>query len=829
MKKSLLKRAVSAAVSLPLALTQCVLPAIAAEPAVNNAETKTLTIDTFTNVDVASEWKIDNGVYTQESTWAETLSGAFLANDGAGFAVEQEKLDSMFANVINNAGAYAKEAEMILNNIKDVNAVVESDGKIVFSATLEDISGSIEELCEEEVNKAIDELKAKYGEEYTGKLDDFSFDCPAIAGKIDVTIDMSNVAADKGGKVTYSFTADGKTYTGMKSIKGYVNEKFEAIKAEINKEIDKLLVDAKTELDFAQMQVDDAQALLDAKKIELANAEKELNIRKAELAQAKADAEDAQKKLDEAAAGVDTSEEQAKLDKAMADIASADKRIAEVEADILMYKEQAVDAQNTLDDANAKLDQAEADFEKAGGTASDKVDAYFAGLESKLDKITEKGDELLALNKTVTAVSVNEILAKFSTDINAVVNNETANSLFNAVIDKINSLAADTDYAVAITLADVGEVAEGLEDIVVSYEGGIATFTATFEDDQFEELVDEYEDVLDITESCKKIEATADIKGMYEGNGSFSLNIIREFKATEMEPETTTTTTPVVTTTPADTTTTPADTTTTPADTTTTPADTTTTPADTTTTPGGTTTTPITTTLPKFEFKDCLIDSSNGIDGFEAVEGYYFSHDTNTFNKNQITKLVVTVIGKDDRQIAGVNLLDEAEMIEKLGGVIDIHYGNATPNSTFDADKGNKYDIAVHVNNIALSDENYVPCTVTAYIGVKGDVDLDNQVNAYDSSATLKYYAALQTGVENPVMYSAENQSLENFTCFLGDVDEDEYAENNWKKTEAERNTAKSVNALDASYMLAYYAHVQTGSAADNALWDKVLPSAKAE
>ena len=313
-----------------------------------------------------------------------------------------------------------------------------------------------------------------------------------------------------------------------------------------------------------------------------------------------------------------------------------------------------------------------------------------------------------------------------------------------------------------------------------------------------------------------KIEATADIASMYEGNGKFTLNIVREFKATEKEPETTTTTTtPVVTTTPADTTTTPADTTTT--------------PADTTTTPGGTTTTPITTTLPKFEFKDCLIDSSNGIDGFEAVEGYYFSHDTNTFNKNQITKLVVTVIGKDDRQIAGVNLLDEAEMIEKLGGVIDIHYGNATPNSTFAADKGNKYDIAVHVNNTALSDENYVPCTVTAYIGVKGDVNLDNVVNASDSSATLKYYAALQTGVENPVMYSAENQLLENFTCFLGDVDEDEYAENNWKKTEAERNTTKSVNALDASYMLAYYTNVQTGSAADNALWDKVLPSAKAE
>ena len=834
MKKSLLKRAVSAAVSLPLALTQCVLPAIAAEPAVNNAEAKSITIDKITNIAVDEKYTEENGVYTQDSTWAETLSGAFLANDGVSYDVEQEQLDSLFSKIINKAGAYADEAEMILSNIKDVKVAADSQGKIVATATLEDISGSIEELCEKEINKAIDELKAKYGEEYTGKLDDFSFNCPAIAGEIKATIDMSDVEKENGGNVTYTFTADGKTYTGVEEIKGYVDSQLEAIKAEINKEIDKLLSDVKGELDFAKSEVNTAQGWVDDATENVAEATTKLD--------------EAQKELDAAEAmGADTTNEQAKLDAARAELELAKKDIA--------------DAQKQLDDASAKLADAEADFEKAGGTASAKVDEYFEGFTSKIDKAIKKIDELKNESKTFSAATVdealaqiastttgsdllNKILAKMPSSVDAVVANGTANTYFNNAVNKINEIVADSGYAVAITLADAGEFAEKLDDVVISYESGVATFTATYEDEQFDELVKEYEDELVITESIMKIEATADIASMYEGNGKFTLNIVREFKATEKEPETTTTTTTPAdtTTTPADTTTTPADTTTTPsgsttpadttttpADTSTTPADTSTTPADTTTTPGGTTTTPITTTLPKFEFKDCFIDSSNGLDGFEAVEGYYFSHDTNTFNKNQITKLVVTVIGKDDSQIAGVNLLDEAEMMEKLGGKIEINYGYATPNSTFDADKGNKYDIAVYVNNTALSDENYVPCTVTAYIGVKGDVDLDNQVNAYDSSATLKYYAALQTGVENPVMYSAENQSLENFTCFLGDVDEDEYAENNWKKTEAERNTAKSVNALDASYMLAYYAHVQTGSAADNALWDKVLPAAKAE
>ena len=265
MKKSLFKRAISAAVSVPLALTQCVLPAIAAEPAVNASASNNatdITIGTFTDVDVEStpDFNGATGVYTQESTWYKTVNTAFMSleNDVV-FDVEQEQLDSMFAKVIDKAGSYAKEVEMILNNIKDVKATANSEGKIVVTAKLMDISSSIEELCEEEVNKAIDEIKAKYDGQYTGALDDFAFECPAIEGTLTATVDMSEVATSKGGKVTYELSNADGTFKGIDAIVDYVNDKFEEIKGEINKEINKLLADAKDKLDEAQKQVDDAQ------------------------------------------------------------------------------------------------------------------------------------------------------------------------------------------------------------------------------------------------------------------------------------------------------------------------------------------------------------------------------------------------------------------------------------------------------------------------------------------------------------------------------------------------------------------------------------------
>ena len=912
MKKSLFKRAISAAVSVPLALTQCVLPAIAAEPAVNASASNNatdITIGTFTDVDVEStpDFNGATGVYTQESTWYKTVNTAFMSleNDVV-FDVEQEQLDSMFAKVIDKAGSYAKEVEMILNNIKDVKATANSEGKIVVTAKLMDISSSIEELCEEEVNKAIDEIKAKYDGQYTGELDDFAFECPAIEGTLTATVDMSEVATSKGGKVTYELSNADGTFKGIDAIVDYVNDKFEEIKGEINNE--------------AQKQVDDAQLELNKANDKLAEAKDEVLAKEAEIAEAEAEVAELEEEIKNAPAGADTTEAEKKLKDAKNKIADAQDKIAEVKNQIADYEKQAEKAQKDLDTAKETLAAAKTDFEKAGGTASEKVDAYFAGFESKIDSILEKIDELKSESKTFKGKDVNEVLAqiadtktdkellnkliaKMPASIEAVKNNATANAYFDKAVNKANEILADTDYAVAVTLADACEFAEGLSNVVVSYESGVATFTATFEDDQYDELVKEYENTLAITSSVKKIEATIDIEAMYKGDGEFKINsITREFTAnavtttttpatttteevvtTTAEPGTTTeevvtttaepgtTTEEVVTTTaePATTTeevvtttaepgtttgdivtttaepgtttgdivtttaepgTTTGDIVTTTAEPGTTTAEPgTTTPIDgTTTTPvDGTTTTPIVTTPQVFDFNDCYINTQNGVDGFEATEGYYFSHDTNSFNKAQIKKLVVTAVAKNGQEIPGVNLLDEADMIAKLGGVIDYGFGTQTPNSVFDRAKGNKYAVNVYVgsgeNMIELSNENVIPFTVDAYIGVKGDVTLDNEVDSLDASRVLSYYTNTSINVSgaNIEMLPGKNddQFIENLVCFLGDINEDEYSADNWKKIEADR----TLNASDASWILAYYAQTSIGKPKDITTWNYVL------
>ena len=942
MKKSLFKRAISAAVSVPLALTQCVLPAIAAEPAVNASASNNatnITIGTFTDVAVEStpDFNGATGVYTQESTWYKTVNTAFMSleNDVV-FDVEQEQLDSMFAKVIDKAGSYAKEVEMILNNIKDVKATANSEGKIVVTAKLMDISSSIEELCEEEVNKAIDEIKAKYDGEYTGSLDEFAFDCPAIEGTLTATVDMSEIATSKGGKVTYELSNAEGTFKGIDAIVGYVNDKFEEIKDEINKEINKLLADAKSKLDEAQKQVDDAQLELNKANDKLAEAKDEVLAKEAEIAEAEAEVAELEEEIKNAPAGADTTEAEKKLKDAKNKIADAQDKIAEVKNQIADYEKQAEKAQKDLDTAKETLAAAKTDFEKAGGTASEKVDVYFAGFESKIDAILEKIDELKSESKIFKGKDVNEVLAqiadtktdkellnkliaKMPASIEAVKNNATANAYFDKAVNKANEILADTDYAVAVTLADACEFAEGLSNVVVSYESGVATFTATFEDDQYDELVKEYENTLAITSSVKKIEATIDIEAMYKGDGEFKINsITREFTAnavtttttpatttteevvtttaepgttteevvtttaepgtttgdivtTTAEPGTTTgdivtttaepgTTTGDIVTTTAEPGTTTGDIVTTTAEPGTTTGDIVTTtvePGTTTAEPGTTTgdivtttaepgtttgdvitttvepgtTGPIVTTPQVFDFNDCYINTQNGVDGFEATEGYYFSHDTNSFNKAQIKKLVVTAVAKNGQEIPGVNLLDEADMIAKLGGVIEYSFGTQTPKSVFDPAKGNKYAVNVYVGSgedmIELSDENVIPFTVDAYIGVKGDVTLDNNVDALDASRVLSYYAraSVNTSDANIEMLPGKNddQFIENLVCFLGDVSEDEYSVDNWKKTEVDRRD--DINASDASWILAYYARSSTSK---DVTWADVVKKAEA-
>ena len=214
----------------------------------------------------------------------------------------------------------------------------------------------------------------------------------------------------------------------------------------------------------------------------------------------------------------------------------------------------------------------------------------------------------------------------------------------------------------------------------------------------------------------------------------------------------------------------------------------------------------------------------------ETTYGFYFSHDTNEFNKGQIIKVIAhCTFQKEDGTI------EESD----VDLTADIGFNGQTPYSMFKKSLGNVYEVPLYYGDEPLTYEDGSPVTVLALIGVKGDADLNNTVDAIDASNVLTYYAQKQTGVESPVLYQGPTDVLkgvnekfgnvikgldqvdvlDELACFLADVDVDEYTADNWKTHKGNR----AIDAIDASNILSFYAKVQTGSSADSATWDEVL------
>ncbi len=115
--------------------------------------------------------------------------------------------------------------------------------------------------------------------------------------------------------------------------------------------------------------------------------------------------------------------------------------------------------------------------------------------------------------------------------------------------------------------------------------------------------------------------------------------------------------------------------------------------------------------------------------------------------------------------------------------------------------------------------------SVTAYIGVKGDADLDMKADSSDASVVLVWYAAMQTGKPasetqfstNDILVQSD-PVLDDLAAFLCDVDNENDSQN-WKT----RKPARTIGSDDSSFILAYYGKVMTGSTAGKDTWDVVL------
>ena len=172
-----------------------------------------------------------------------------------------------------------------------------------------------------------------------------------------------------------------------------------------------------------------------------------------------------------------------------------------------------------------------------------------------------------------------------------------------------------------------------------------------------------------------------------------------------------------------------------------------------------------------------------------------------------------------------------------------VNFKSETPESAYNSrvhDPDNvkvedfRYDIPVYYGDLQLVDKDGNALTVPAYIGVKGDITLNNIVDAVDASTVLHYYAVLSTdGTPDTVkcqdtgsglQVASPTSELDQLAAFLGDVTENEWSSDNWKK----KKTDRVIDAVDASNILAFYARVSSEDykgVSTHDIWDEVLGS----
>ena len=214
-------------------------------------------------------------------------------------------------------------------------------------------------------------------------------------------------------------------------------------------------------------------------------------------------------------------------------------------------------------------------------------------------------------------------------------------------------------------------------------------------------------------------------------------------------------------------------------------------------------------------------------------EGFYYSYEKE-FHKEQVSGLTLNVLYADDTT-GEINLIDkfdfEATPAEKF----------STNNATF------KYNVAlvysgddivdatgrvVLANGDTLKDSSGYDVSVVAYIGVRGDINLDNHADAVDATQAQMYYAVISAGngttentklsISNETLVTSPTSIYDQFAAFLGDVNQSTHVvEDNWKATKDKRQ----IDAVDATNISTYYAKVSNPDNTDDdeTIWNNIL------
>ena len=787
MKNSLFKRAVAAVATVPLALTQCLTcTSFAASTDAVKVTGDAIKAEASADTSVT----LDNMLYIapddadQKSDWNLTLSSALDKIVSNGNTTGTLDITG-FANALaSRAGQYSDLAKAMLAQVEGVAYRVTDDGDILIAAKVNNLAAALQSDVNKALGKKVKELADKYNAPELANIDFAKVD---ISGTVEVTIKTSELAGGTKFTVDVAFAAeDGKTYTVYDAINTYAAGKLAELKNTAYTTIDSI-------------------------------------------------------------DGIDKDAVKADVDAAMAEYV------------------------NMFNTATKNLG-------KVFTANRSKTDTNVAGLISAAKNYLKKN-----YNKTFTGSTASEVLAT-----------NTVGGLYNNALAQINAAASpytvDVDAATlgafldSLTNVDYS-IAGGVGSLSGRFEDAEKEAVKAYVEAQGNVFVDSYKEITGVVDfggikaadassvsvEVKRILVTETTTTTTTGDTTTTTSTTTTSSDTTTTSATTTsssnTTTTSATTTSSDTTTTSATTTssdttttsatTTSSDTTTTSATTTsssdTTTTSTTTTSSSDTTTTSTTTTSSNTTTTTTTTTTNVV---TSVSTYYVTADTDyafylnteeTFSEEQVKNAKVHVSYVDVTTDEEGNVVSVGDPVEEDIDIANIGFGDATPENTYVADRTDGFDYDVTLtyegeditapdgtvllaNGAVLANEAGEKITVKAYIGVKGDANLDNKVDATDASAVLTYYATLLTGqsAEETVLSTSQlaknDPAYEQFAAFLADVNA---PLSDRAKTKEDRGT--ELNSIDSSYILTFAAdraateNEKYNTLTDKELWELVL------
>ena len=787
MKNSLFKRAVAAVATVPLALTQCLTcTSFAASTDAVKVTGDAIKAEASADTSVT----LDNMLYIapddadQKSDWNLTLSSALDKIVSNGNTTGTLDITG-FANALaSRAGQYSDLAKAMFAQVEGVAYRVTDDGDILVAAKVNNLAAALQSDVNKALGKRVKELADKYNAPELANIDFAKVD---ISGIVEVTIKTSELAGGTKFTVDVAFAAeDGKTYTVYDAINTYAAGKLAELKNTAYTTIDSI-------------------------------------------------------------DGIDKDAVKADVDAAMAEYV------------------------NMFNTATKNLG-------KVFTANRSKTDTNVAGLISAAKNYLKKN-----YNKTFTGSTASEVLAT-----------NTVGGLYNNALAQINAAASpytvDVDAATlgafldSLTNVDYS-IAGGVGSLSGRFEDAEKEAVKAYVEAQGNVFVDSYKEITGVVDfggikaadassvsvEVKRILVTETTTTTTTGDTTTTTSTTTTSSDTTTTSATTTsssnTTTTSATTTSSDTTTTSATTTssdttttsatTTSSDTTTTSATTTsssdTTTTSTTTTSSSDTTTTSTTTTSSNTTTTTTTTTTNVV---TSVSTYYVTADTDyafylnteeTFSEEQVKNAKVHVSYVDVTTDEEGNVVSVGDPVEEDIDIANIGFGDATPENTYVADRTDGFDYDVTLtyegeditapdgtvllaNGAALANEAGEKITVKAYIGVKGDANLDNKVDAVDASAILTYYATLLTGqsAEETVLSTSQlaknDPAYEQFAAFLADVNA---PLSDRAKTKEDRGT--ELNSIDSSYILTFAAdraateNEKYNTLTDKELWELVL------